>query len=284
MLRKALPAIIMLALALSACDLHVSLPVTQEVGPTVVDEIVVPLPEDVTAVTTLTLAFGGGTLKLDPGSDSLVSGTATYNVPDFQPDVTTTGSNVRIEQGNWRLDGIPNLSQIRNEWDLQLGTSPIDLRIEAGAYKAEYELGGLALTNLTVRDGAAQSQVSFSEPNTTEMSLLRYETGASNVSLTGLANADFALLEFDCGAGNYTLDFSGELQRDASVKIKTGVSNMTLVIPEGIPVQLTVEGGLSNVSMGAGWSQNGHVYTQSGEGPALTIVVEMGAGNLTLTH
>jgi hypothetical protein len=283
MLRQALPAVIILALALTACDLHITIPVTQEVGPTVVDNIVVPLPGDATTIT-LDLAFGTGTLKLHPGSDSLVSGTATYNVADFQPDITTTGSNVRIEQGNWRLNGFPNMSEIQNEWDLKLGSTPIDLRIDAGAYKAEYELGGLALTNLTVRDGAAQSEVAFSEPNTTEMSLLRYETGASNVSLTGLANANFASLEFNCGAGNYTLDFSGELKRAGSVNIRTGVSNMTLVIPEGIPVQLTAEGGLSNVSIGTGWSRNGQVYNQAGEGPALTIVVEMGAGNLTITH
>jgi hypothetical protein len=284
MLRKALPVLLILAFVLTACDLHVSIPVTQEIGPTVVDDILVPLPEDSAAATTLILAFGAGTLKLNPGSDSLVSGTATYNVADFRPEVTTTGANVRIEQGNWRLTGIPNMSQIQNEWDLKLGSTPLDLQIEAGAYKAEYELGGLALTNLTIRDGAAQAELAFSEPNTVEMSLLRYETGASNVSLTGLANADFASLEFNGGAGNYTLDFGGELKRDGSVNIRTGVSNMTLVIPTGISVQLTVEGALSNVSMGAGWSRNGKVYTQAGEGPALVIVVEMGAGNLTLTH
>jgi len=284
MLRKASPAILILALALSACDLHIRIPITQEIGPTVVDEILVPLPADADGTTTLTLAFGAGTLNLQPGSQSLVSGTATYNVADFAPDVTTTGSNVRIEQGNWRLTGIPNTSEIKNEWELSLGSTPLDLHVEAGAYKGEYELGGLALTNLTLRDGAADVELAFSEPNAAEMTLLRYETGASNVSLTGLANANFASMELDCGAGNYTLDFSGELKRAGSVDIETGISNLTLVIPAGIPVQLTLEGGLTNASMGAGWSRNGKVYSQAGEGPALTIVVEMGAGNLTITR
>jgi len=92
------------------------------------------------------------------------------------------------------------------------------------------------------------------------MTLLQYETGASNVSLIGLANANFVNMEFDSGAGNYTLDFSGTFQRDASVNIETGVSNMTLVIPTGIPVRITVDGGLSNVTFGSGWRRKG-MYT-----------------------
>jgi hypothetical protein len=116
------------------------------------------------------------------------------------------------------------------------------------------------------------------------MGLLSYSTGASNVSLSGLGNANFSSLEFDSGAGNYTLDFSGKFQRDGSVHIGTGVSNMTLVIPSGIPVQITVSGGLSNVTYGSGWVKNGNVYTQAGTGPQLTISAEIGAGNLTLTR
>jgi hypothetical protein len=214
----------------------------------------------------------------------LVSGNATYNIADFKPAVTVNGSMVRIEQGNWHLTGIPDLSNIKNSWDLSLGVQPLNLSIEAGAYHAEYQFSGLALANLTVKDGASDVKLNFASPNLAEMSLLSYETGASNVSLTGLGNADFASLLFHSGAGNFTLDFTGSLKRDGSVNIETGVSNTTLVIPSGIPVQLTVDGGLSNVTYGSGWSKNANLYTQAGTGPQLTIVVHMGAGNLTLTR
>ncbi len=283
MFRKIIPLVLILTIILSACSFHISLPVTQKVGPTVTDEISVPVP-DSTQTVDLSLEFGAGTLKLHPGADGLVSGTATYNVSDFKPTVTTDGSTVHIEQGNWRLTGIPDLSNIKNEWDLALGTTPMNLTIDAGAYHAEYELGGLALTNLTISDGAADTELNFATPNLAEMSLLSYSTGASNVSLTGLGNANFASLEFDSGAGNYTLDFSGQFQRNGSVHIGTGVSNLTLVIPSGIPVQITVDGGLSNVTHDSGWAKNGNVYSQSGTGPQLTIVVEIGAGNLTITR
>lgn len=281
MFRKLISVMLLLALLLTACDLHISLPITP--GPTVTDEISIPLPDSAKLVN-LTLAFGAGTLSLSPGSNALVSGTATYNIPDFKPEVTVTGNSVRVEQGNYELTSIPDFSKIKNEWELKLGSAAVDLTIEAGVYKADYEFGGLALTNLTVKDGAASVKLAFSAPNKSEMGMLRYETGASNVTLSGLANANFAMLKFNSGAGNYTLDFSGGLMRDASVSVETGISNMTLAIPAGIPVQLTVEGRLSNVSVPEGWAKNGNVYTQSGSGPALTIIVEIGAGNLTISR
>ena len=284
MIRKYLPVLLVLALSTIACG--VSVPInTVTPGPVVTDPINVPAPANTTNPVDLSLAFGAGTLKIHSGStDALVSGTAKYNINDFKPAVTVNGSTVRIEQGNWHLTGIPDLSNIKNTWDLSLGDQPLNLSIEAGAYHAEYQFGGLALANLTVKDGAADAKINFASPNLTEMSLLSYETGASNVSLTGLGNANFASLLFHSGAGNFTLDFTGGLKRDGSVNIETGVSNTTLVIPTGIPVQLTVVGGLSNITFDSGWTKNTNLYTQKGSGPQLTIVVHMGAGNLTITR
>ena len=284
MIRKLLPVLIILALSVIACGFHVSVPIVTTPGPSATDQINVPWPADISRTTSLSLAFGAGTLKVSPGASALVSGTAEYNIPDFKPVVTINDSTVHIEQGNWKLTGIPDLTNIKNEWNLSLGNQPINLSIEAGAYHAEYQMGGLALKDLTVKDGASDVKLDFASPNLTEMSLLNYQTGASDVSLTGLGNANFDSLVFNGGAGNFTLDFTGALQRNGSVNIETGVSNMTLVIPSGVPVQLTVEGGLSNVTYGSGWAKSGNVYTQAGSGPQLTIVVHIGAGNLALTH
>ena len=286
MIRKFLPVLLVLALSTIACGVNVNIPInTVTPGPMVTDPINVPLPANTASAVNLSLAFGAGTLKVHSGSNgALVTGTAVYNIADFKPAVTANGSTVRIEQGNWHLTGIPDLSNIKNTWDLSLGNHPINLSIEAGAYQAEYQFGGLALANLTVKDGASSAKMDFATPNLTEMSLLSYETGASNVTLTGLGNANFSSLLFHSGAGNFTLDFSGGLKREGSVNIETGISNTTLVLPPGIPVQLTVDGGLSNVAYGSGWSKNGNLYTQTGSGPQLTIVVHMGAGDLTITR
>ncbi|NOY99234.1 MAG: hypothetical protein GXP40_08545 [Chloroflexi bacterium] len=284
MFRRIIPIVLVLALATLACGLNVSLPVGAVTpAPDVTDEILIPAPEGGGEVS-LDLAFGAGELSLSPGGgESLVEGTATYNIPDFKPEITTEGSSVSIKQGEYKFTGFPNFDGVKNEWDLKLGETPLSLTIQGGAYKALYEFGGLSLTSLFVKDGASDVNMAFSLPNQAEMSLLRYETGASNVTLTGLGNANFNTMVFKGGAGNYRLDFSGAFRRDGTVTIETGISNFTLIIPEGVDVQVRVEGGLTNVSVPMGWAQDDSTYTRSGSGPKLTILVEIGAGNLTLS-
>ncbi len=286
MLRKPLLAVLALALAALACSLNINLPASEvKTGPTVTEEISVPLPdaEDVA----LTLSLGGGELSLAPGAEEgLVEGSATYNVADFQPIVSVEDGNVLIEQGDLNIDGIPKFDEtVKNEWDLKLSDTPMTLHIKAGAYVGRYEFGGLSLKNLIIEDGASDVELSFSEPNQVEMGILDYQTGASNVTLSGLANANFATLVFTSGAGNYVLDFSGDLQRDANVKIESGLSSVKIVVPAGVNAKVTFEGALTNVSASGGWVESGgNTYTQSGDGPTLTITVDMGAGNLVLSN
>lgn len=288
-MKTLLSFILILILAAVACGFSVDIPSRPTPGPEIVDEITVALPK-VTGNNTgtpdevnLSLSFGAGELSLSPGAeDALVQGTATYNVVDFKPVITSEGTDVKIQQGEYRFQAT-NLSEIKNEWDLKLGQAPMELTVNAGAYNGTYELGGLALKGLTIKDGAADVAVSFSEPNLAEMSVLRYETGASNVELTGLGNANFSTLVFKGGAGDFTLDFGGELQHDAAATVDSGFSDLKLVIPESVNAKITVEGAAVNVNHSSGWAQSGKTYSQRAEGPTLTIIVNMGAGNVTIT-
>ncbi len=101
-----------------------------------------------------------------------------------------------------------------NIWELEIGSSPVELKINAGAYKGNYDFGGLAITSLEVTDGASDVELAFSSPNQLEMETFRYVTGASNLEMTGLANANFESMTFRGGAGDFKLDFSGQLKRD----------------------------------------------------------------------
>lgn len=273
--------IAILALASLACGFNVDLPNAPEPGPEVIDKISVNYPD--AEEVNLQLSFGAGDLTLAPGADKLVDGTATYNYEDFKPEVIEEEGNIEVKMGDVNFPGIPSFDDLKNEWDFKLGTEPMALSVDSGAYDGTFEFGGLALTSLSIDDGAANVELAFSEPNQAEMTSFTYNTGASDVSMTGLANANFSIFDFSSGAGDYTLDFSGELKRDASVKIETGLSNVIIIVPEGVHAVVTVEGGLSNVSAGSGWSRSDSFYEQEGEGPTLTFVIEMGAGNLTLT-
>jgi hypothetical protein len=283
MFRKLIPVILVITLATMACGFSVTIPDSHTPGPTTTEEISIAAPDTRESVD-LAIEFGAGELSIEPGAEGLVEGTATYNIEEMRPVIDVSGNNVEITQRDWDGELIGEWDEVENRWDLKLGEAPMDLSIQAGAYQGEYELGGLSLTGLTIKDGAADVELNFSSPNLVEMDMLRYETGASSVTLSGLANANFSSLEFNGGAGDYTLDFSGDLQRDANVAIQTGVSNLTLIIPDDLDVRITVEGGLSNVSYGSGWDEEDNVYTQTGSGPTLTIVIEIGAGNLNITH
>jgi hypothetical protein len=277
---KFILAFLVLALASMACGFNIDMPKMPTPGPEVTDEITIPIPD--TDEVSLSLSFGAGEMTLAPGAKKLVEGTATYNYAAFKPEVNIDGGNAEIKMSE--VKSIPSFENLKNKWDLKLGDTPMDLTIESGAYDGTFEFGGLALNHLAIKDGAANVELAFSEPNLVEMSTFSYETGASDVKMSGLANANFSMMDFSSGAGDYTLDFSGELQRDASIKISSGLSNIIVIVPEGVNAVVTVDSGASNVSAGSGWSQSGSVYKQKGKGSTLTFVIEIGAGNVTLTR
>jgi hypothetical protein len=276
-------SLIALALASLACGVTINVPVDRIVtGPLQTDAIHVAEPD--AEVADVTVSFGAGELKIEPGAeDELITGTATYNVSDFKPEIEIDGSKIVLQSGNLKLEGIPRINDdIRNEWELKFSEMPIDLTLNAGAYQGDLELGGLALRSLKVNDGAADVDLRFSEPNKTEMSSLRYSTGFSNNRLTGLANANFSTMIFQSGAGDYTLDFSGKLVRDAAVTIETGISQVTIIVPKGTSALVDYRGGVSNVDSSGSWTRSGNKYVLDGSGPLLTITVDIAGGNLIL--
>ena len=281
MFNKIFPLFLVLILATMACGLQVDLPSAKSPGKDIEEKISIPYPvQDVHLV----LSFGGGKLILAPGAANLVEGTATYNLPDFKPEIKTTGGAVNLSQGNYKVNGLPVFNGIKNIWDLKLGAKPMYLAIKAGGYQGSFNFGGLSLTELTIDDGAADVTADFSKPNPEKLALFSYKTGASNVTLNNLANANFSNLTFESGAGNYKLDFGGSLLRDGTVTIRSGMSNLSLIIPQGVNAVVKVTGGLSNLQVPAGWEKNGDTYSQTGSGPALTIMVEMGAGNVQISE
>jgi hypothetical protein len=289
--KSILVVVLVLALVTMACGIQVDLPDINipveeiKVGPTQTENISIPAPAGENVG--LKIGFGAGELTLAPGASGvLVEGTASYNVQDFKPTVVVDGSQVELSTGELEIKGIPKISgaTVKNEWDLKLGSMPMDLAIEAGAYRGEFELGTLALNSLEVSDGASDVSLVFSAPNSVPMTQFRYNTGASNVKLSGLANANFSTMTFRSGAGNYRLDFSGVLQRDATVNVESGISQVVIVVPAGTAARVKISSSLTNITAHGVWDQSGEEYVLQGNGPMLTIFVTMGAGSLELRN
>jgi hypothetical protein len=248
--------------------------------------VVLDVPLASAAVTDVELVMGSGTLKVTSGATGLVSGNIRCNVEAWLPDIKRSDTRVVIQQKS-RSSVSDAVSSTVNDWDLQLGKSPMRLTVLAGACKGTLDLSGLTLQGLSIEDGAANTQIRFSSANPGQMEQLHYKTGASTVSLFGLANANFKSMDFTGGAGTYNLDFSGELRTKATAGVVVGSGTVRIQVPAGTPAVVKVSGSQTAVEMQGEWVTKGTAHStpaveSAEDDKILTIELEMGTGTATL--
>jgi hypothetical protein len=290
MKRTLLLSLVVLALPTLACTVTLPTPPQVNTGPTESFAVSVPEPTGATAAAPVkvTLHMGAGKLNLQSGADGLAQGEIDYNVPAWKPVISTSPDRLLIEQTMPQDQGPSVLfrgkdNEIVNTWDLKLGQAPMDLNINAGAYTGAVNLSELHLRNLTISDGASDSQVTFESANPEVLDVFTYETGASSVKLTGLGYANFKELNFKGGVGDYKLDFAGALQRDATVNIDAGMSTLRLSIPSNTKATVEISGGMKGVKTEGTWTAHEDTYTTTGTSEfTLTIKINIGLGSLTL--
>lgn len=229
----------------------------------------------------LSITMGGGRLSIDPGSEEWVTGEIVYNVPMWVPEVNRNGSSLSIGQETKGNLGIPS-NKVKNDWSIQLGDVPTEFIMKAGAYEGSLNLGGIPLTSVDIVDGASKSEINFDQLNPVVMQSFQYKTGASQIEINNLGNANLDSFSFDGGAGAYTFDFSGTLQRNMKINVNYGLGDLKIIIPEGVPATITVEGGLNNVEFTGTWNVINNVYSVPGTGPELIFHIKLGLGNLQL--
>ncbi len=271
----------LLAIISLACS--VTIPTTRmQTGETQTLTVSEPSPGPQSSISTaLSISMGAGNLQIDGGATGLIEGSIKYNVAEWKPTVSNQSGVVSITQGTNFSNQLPPQNVV-NDWQLKLGQTPIDLTINAGAYDSTLNLGGIPLTGLAINDGASNSNITFATPNPSRMQHLAYKTGASTVSLTGLGNANFADMTFESGAGSYRLDFSGKLQQPSNVRISSGVSNFKISVPATTACKVVMTGAMNSVSTQGAWTVSDKTYSLPGQGPQLTITVELGVGSLEL--
>ena len=234
----------------------------------------------------LRITIGPGRLKLAPGTvGEWVSGTYRDPTGSIPARVDEQGGTVRISQSYNR-----NLPKLRGmpAFDLRLGTEqPYALTLEGGA-SDDYvcDLGGLPLTRLDVRHGAAQIRLDFSAPNPQPMERLRLQVGAADVEATNLANANAAEIAIDGGAAAFRFDFGGALARDSAVRITTGAASVEVAVPATTAAQIAPHAVLGSVEVGDGFeTREGGYWTKAavaGATPVVTIDANVTLGSLKL--
>ena len=162
----------------------------------------------------------------------------------------------------------------------------LDLGIDMGAGEASLDLTGLRLSGLSVTSGSTDLVLAFGAPNPEPLGRLQLTAGAGKVTATGLGHANFDQLAVLGGAGAVDLDFSGAFHRSAMADIKAGAGRVTVHVPSGIGVRVTLGGvSLGNVDVTGFSKQADDVYVNDAYGQSpltLTIKITTGVGSVSL--
>ncbi len=248
-------------------------------------EIEVPFPE--VDAPTLGIYLGAGHLAVHPGEPNvLVQG--AYDDPSgaLPCEITQTAGAVRIAQ-RYRPDATFGLFQGAPRLDVKLGSAhPYPLTLETGAGESVFDLGGLPLSRLTVRQGAGKIWLMFGAPNPVPMEALTVSAGAGGMELQHLAAANCGRMTIEGGAASYILDFSGTLERPLQVNVRAGMSSVELRIPLTTAARITAETMLGHVAARAGFTLRQDAYwtaaALAGQTPLLEIHAAVALGAVEL--
>jgi len=204
----------------------------------------------------ITVGYGGGEIKVTPapGLDRVFEG----YLP--QSEIESNRSNDKGEFNLRMRGGVPPFifGTAKNDWDLRLTDQvDLDLIFKLGGLKADIELGSLRIKSLKFDSGACDGSVRFSSKNPVQMERLSVRTGASNVRLSGLANANFKKMELKGGVGEYHLDFGGEISQSANVEISCAISSVSISIPRDMSARISATERYLAELKSTGWVQVG---------------------------
>ena len=215
--------------------------------------------------------FALGTFRLarDPGN-ALYRTTLVYIEEAFEPqhDYDRSRHTLRVglsEGPGDRNFNVQNLRELQQRLEVNLSPSvPTRLDLEFGAVSADIDLGGLSLLEAVVQTGASEGTLRFSQPTLARCERLDFQIGAADFSVEQIGNSNCAAMKFQAGAGRFTLDFTGEWQREGETlaSVDIGVGALTMRFPSHLGVAVTLDRFLATFDR-SGFVKRGDVYYSS---------------------
>jgi N-terminal domain of toast_rack, DUF2154 len=156
------------------------------------------------------LHMGAGELKVSGGATSLMDGTFTFNVPEWEPVVdyqAGTNGTLSVRQPS----GGSSFGRTNNDWDVRLNDAvPIDLVADMGASEATLTLGSLNLRSLSVEQGVGELTLDLrGAPRQSYRAQVKGGVGSSRIRVPGSVGV---VLTVDTGIGSVNVD--GLVKRD----------------------------------------------------------------------
>ncbi len=127
------------------------------------------------------------------------------------------------------------------ELDVELPTGgelELDFRLKAG--EIEMQLGGLRIRDLSLETVAGEVNLDFDEPNQITMTNLLLNTKIGESNFRRLGNARFRNAGIDGGIGELTIDFSGDMLKEAVAEVDLDIGETTIILPRKSGIRLAV--------------------------------------------
>jgi hypothetical protein len=234
------------------------------------------------------LEYAAGVLRLAPGrATELYRMEASYDAERFLPVSGYDAGTGAVTLG-LRADGrggirIVSGRQLRQAANVSLSPR-VDLALDVtlGATEGDLELGGLRVADWSLRAGASQTVVRFSQPNGVRCRRGEVTAGAAELTMLGLGNSRCDRIDVEGGMGKVVLDFGGAWTSSSAVGVKMAVGELTLRLPRRVGVRLTMDKFLASFDP-AGLVQRDGAYESPGYAGAdrrLDIAVTTAVGGV----
>lgn len=208
------------------------------------------------------IQYGAGTLEVLPADDPyLYRMEVRYADEGSGPVAEYDQNRRRLRLGTSQEDFNRRSVNFANESSATIALSrqvPLELDLKFGAGRAEIELGGLSLSEVSIATGASETKISFSEANRIVAEEIQIDAGAADLQVTGLGYSRARRVEFKGGVGSTVLDFSGA-SGNMEADIDMGVGSLTLRLPRSHAVRIERSAFLSSFSA-PGLTRDGNAY------------------------
>jgi hypothetical protein len=228
--------LLLAGLALSSCS-------TLSTGPLQTESRLVELGEAESAQ--IQVSMGAGRLRIEAGSQALLEGAFTYNIPEWRPELTYTVDGeigqLLIQQPSG-IEILPQRGVSQYDWNLRLSDRvPITMNVVLGAGEAQLYLGKLRLSDLSVTTGAGNTIIDLSGDWRHDLNVdIRGGIGQIDLRLPGrvgirLETSGLAVIEANdlTREGNvYTNPSYGQNQSNLLITFQAGLGALTIDIDQ----------------------------------------------------
>ncbi len=194
-----------------------------------------------TAPVAARVAYGAGKIEVKAAASSMLyemslKYDADHTEPIARYDSATRSLSLGVRSHGVKFSGGDHESgALHAELSARV---PIDLSLELGAVQGELQLGGLRLTDLSLKAGAADLTLRFDEPNRERLRSMALDIGAADVRILHAGNAGAERVRVNVGVGKLDLDLGGDSARDVEVSANVAIGDFTLHVRQDVGVSV----------------------------------------------